>query len=62
MKSGPKRCLEAIDDGRHTVPEIAVHAHMSEADARQYLGRLIKRKQIEKSLPRYTRKGTHETP
>ena len=51
--SGTWRVLRALKAGRNTVREIAVHAHLSERDTRTYLGRLKRKKLIEKQPARY---------
>lgn len=51
--SGTKRCKAAIEAGRHTVPEIAVHAHVSQTDAQTYLKRLKDRGIVEKIPARW---------
>lgn len=56
MKSGTERVLDAIDAGRKTVKDISVHAHLSEADTRTYLGRLRNRGEVEKVPAQYKRK------
>ena len=47
------RCYAAILSGRRTVREIAVFAHISDADSRTYLTRLRKSGLIEKEPAYY---------